>query len=92
MNRHTTITRPLLVLTGIVVGAVLVWACGNAGNGPPNAHAAETACKTWKVKSFPVGKTQELEEYELPEGYEPIGGDGDYTKIYWVLGKKCVAP
>jgi hypothetical protein len=99
MKRAGTITRSSLVLAGIVIGAVGAWACGSAGSSGgggsslvPDANAAgDPPCKTWKVKSFALGDTQNVTEYELPDGYEPINGDADYAKLLTVIGKKCVA-
>ncbi len=58
----------------------------------PDAQAADvTPCKSWMVKNFALGDTQSVNEFELPDGYEPINGDADYYKLLTVIGKKCVA-
>jgi hypothetical protein len=65
-----------LVLTGLIVGIFLSWACSS-----PSAQAA-TGCAQWETEFAQIGLVE--------PGWEPFGGYGADNSDNAVMVRRCV--
>jgi hypothetical protein len=78
-----------LVLTGIVIGTLLAWACGgstaNPGGGDPREANAQTTseCLEWEAKFVVITATEEAHNVGP---WEPVGGGANGL----VVVRRCV--
>ncbi len=77
------------LFVGFGIGLMFIWACGGTVFPRSGADNLASLCKSWSVKYFDLSN-KNLDEFVVPEGYEPMGGAGG-THLFEVSARKCVA-